>query len=125
MLQDVHFNDPADSNEASYRHHPMDDIEPEQSSQMDELGKALAPILVWTAQSKSIVQMGQRFWVFLYVIRPDLTNGQTLEQFGSFDNKTRQFMDKLVVEFCDNFHIKGRNTRNEETRLECQKSHLS
>lgn len=119
------FYDPADSNAASYSHHPVDDLEPSVSDRdLQAVGFALAKILVWCAEAKTIVALGQRFWVFLYIVRPDLINGQTLEQFGSFNNVTRQAMDKLVQQFQDNVGMKGRNMRSSETRLQCQKSHL-
>lgn len=119
------FSDIANSSAASYYSHPIDEIEPiERNQDLEALGRALAPVLVWCAEAKSLVSMGQRMWVFLYVVRPDLINGQTLDQFGSMDNKTRQAIDKIVQNFQGTFNIKGRNMRSSETRLACQKSHL-
>lgn len=119
------FADPADSSAASYQLHPVDEIEPTpEETDLESVGRSLAKILVWCAESKSIVGLGQRLWVFLYVVRPDLIEGQTLDQFGALDNKTRQAVDKVVQEFQDNFNTKGRNMRSTETRLACQKSHL-
>ena len=119
------FQDVAESVNASYRYHPIEDIEPAtESHDLQAVGESLSKILVWAAEAKSIVALGQRLWVFLYVVRPDLIEGQTLDQFGSQSNQTRQAIDKVVQEFQDNFNIKGRNMRSEETRLACQKSHL-
>lgn len=119
------FKDPADSAAASYQSHPVDDMEPESDSEdLQAVGRALSKVLVWSAEAKSIVALGQRLWVFLYVVRPDLIEGQTLDQFGSQSNKTRQAVDKVVQEFQDNFNIKGRNMRSTETRLACQNAHL-
>jgi len=117
------FKDPADN--AFYRHHPQDDIEPiPESEDIEAVGRALSKILVWASEAKSIVALGQRLWVFLYVVRPDLIEGQTLDQFGSQSNQTRQAVDKVVQEFQDNFNIKGRNMRSTETRLKCQEAQL-
>lgn len=119
------FHDPAESNGASYSHHPMDDMEPEpESVDFRAFGNFLARIYVWVSEARDIVGMGKRQWVQLYVLRPDLIRGQTMDQFGAQDNATRQGMDKLVQEFRATFGIKGRNMRSDETRLKCQNSHL-
>lgn len=120
------FSDVANSSDASYSHHPMEDMEP-QVEQIDfrAFGNFMARVYVWVSESKDLVGLGKRQWVQLYVLRPDLIAGQTLDQFGSLDNVTRQGMDKLVQEFQDTFHIKGRNQRTTETRIQCQRAQLS
>jgi hypothetical protein len=117
-------DDPSTWNNASYEHHPMDDMEPISEKDLAEVGRSLSKILVWMAEPRSIVGYGQRLWVFLYSVRPDLIEGQTLDDFGKLNNATRQAMDKVVQQFQDNFGVKGRNTKRSETRIQCQQSHL-
>lgn len=119
------FHDPADSSEASYVEHPVDEIEPmKECVDFRAFGNFLARVYVWVSEARDIIGLGKRQWVQLYVLRPDLIKGQTMEQFGALDSTTRQGMDKLVQEFRATFKIKGRNMRSDETRLKCQKSQL-
>jgi hypothetical protein len=119
------FHDPADSSAASYSTHPVDQMEPlEESIDFRAFGSFLARVYVWVSEARDIVGMGKRQWVQLYVLRPDLIRGQTMDQFGALDSTSRQGMDKLVQEFRATFGIRGRNMRSDETRLKCQQSHL-
>lgn len=129
------FFDPADSSAASYGshnpdkgEHPINNFEPLEDPSAVHIdfkvyGTLLSRIYVWVSEAKDIVAMGKRQWVQLYIIRPDLIKGQTLDQFGAEDSVTRQGMNKLVQEFRATFGIRGRNMRSDETRLQCQKSH--
>lgn len=122
------FHDAADKPEASYELHPVEQMEPMEEIQVDILvvGNFMAKVYAWVAEgSGDLIQLGKRQWVQLYVLRPDLIQGQTLDSFGGQDGKTRQAMDKLVQDFQRTFHIKARNTRSNETRLNSQRAHLS
>ncbi len=122
------FFDPADSSAASYNSHPVDELEPLDDPSAIHVdfklyGNILSRVYVWVAEARDLVALGKRQWVQLYVLRPDLIKGQTLDQFGALDSVSRQGMDKLVQEFRATFGIRGRNMRSDETRLQCQKSH--
>ncbi len=121
------FADPADRPEASYRRHPVEDMEPELSAneQLAELGEAFQRVLAWAAESGSIVQMGQRMYVMLYILRPALIEGMTLERIGAQSQVTRAAIDKLVVDFRDTFHVRSRPMKSEETRKRCRRAQLS
>ncbi len=74
------FHDPEDSSAASYESHPVEQIEPSAAKDdLEALGRILAPILVWAAEARTLVGLGQRLWVLIYVIRPDLIAGETLD----------------------------------------------
>ena len=122
------FHDPADSNAASYSDHPVNHIEPEDESAVwidfKAWGNLQARIYAWRSQAQNVVNWGYRGWVEVYVMRPDLIQGQTLEMFGNETNVTRQAINKLVQEFRALTGIRGRNMRSNETRLKCQSSHL-
>lgn len=122
------FHDPADLNEASYSSHPMEEMEPLEDKDtvwidFKAFGNLQARIYAWKSLSRDIVGWGYRGWVEVYVMRPDLIQGQTLEMFGDETNVTRQAINKLVLEFRSLTGMRGRNMRSNETRLRCQKAH--
>jgi len=65
----------------------------------------LGRILAYGTESRTIATMGKRFWAICFVLRPDLLDGQTLESFGSQDNKTRQSIEYYVKEFRNTFGL--------------------
>lgn len=123
------FHDPADSNEASYEAHPQDILEPIEDDpsavwiDFKAFGNVQARIYAWRSLAQDVVGWGYRGWVEVYVMRPDLIQGQTLEMFGDETSVTRQAINKLVLEFRSLTGMRGRNMRSDETRLKCQKSH--
>ena len=73
--------DYAESNEASYEHHPVDDIEPvTEGTDFKMLADALTPILVWiTTDFAEEKRRGRpanpynlRLIAFLFCLRPDM-----------------------------------------------------
>jgi hypothetical protein len=107
--------------------HPVDYIEPELSA--DEAKRLVAEwfgrVLVWASQASSLVQMGQRLYVILYVLKPALIEGMTLEAIGAQNQVTRQAIDKLVTDFRDTFGVKSHVMRPEQTRKRCKQSQLT
>lgn len=68
----------------------------------DEIAAAadlLGRLLAYGTQSRSLTTMGKRFWVMCYVLRPDLLEGQTLEDFAAQDGKTYQSIQHYIEEF--------------------------
>ena len=56
-------------------------------------------LLIWIADASTFEDRGLRASVALYCVRPDLINGQTLEQIGSRSGRTRQHVHKLAESF--------------------------
>ena len=127
MRVDNDFADLADSRLACYSRHPVEDIEPE-PTRSDEIAAAaelLQRVMAWAADARSIVQMGQRMYVMLYVLRPSLIEAMTLEQIGEQSQVTRQAIDKLVISFRDTFDIQSRPMKSNNTRNRCRQAQLN
>ncbi len=126
-MQDT-FRDPASSNEASYFRHPMEDIEPEitRDQEIALVAEGFARVLRWASRANSLVQMGQRMYVMLYILRPALIHGMTLEDIGRESRVTRQAIDKLVIDFRDTFQGSQNHVmKSEEARRKCKKAQLN
>ena len=82
-------------------------------------------VLVWLSEGNSTVEIGQKCLACLYVLRPDLIGGATLEQIGRQSSVTRAAIDKHVNEFRDTFGVMGFNNRSENTRSRCHKAQLN
>ena len=129
------FHDPADSNAASYGSndpdkgsHPINEIDPivadKEAEDFRNLGRVLAPVLVWVCQATTFADIGMRFKVFAYLLRSDLIGGATLEEIGGQNGVTRQAVNKLARDFEKTFGVHGINQRKAETRQKCRSSHL-
>ena len=65
-----------------------------------ELAKeVLCRLFIWIADAPTLEDRGLRASVTLYVVRPDLLNGATLEQIGEATGRTRQWVHTLVDSF--------------------------
>ena len=120
------FADPADSKEASYSRHPVEDMEPELST-ADEFAIAqeyLARLWVWQTSGGTLRTFCQRSTIACLLIRPDLMNGVSLETLGEFFGVTRANMDKLAIDFRRTLHAKGAHQKSDNTRKRCQQSQL-
>jgi hypothetical protein len=56
-------------------------------------------LLIWIADGSILDDRGLRASVALYCVRPDLVDGQTLEQIGARSGRTRQHVHKLAGSF--------------------------
>lgn len=61
--------------------------------------EVICRLLLWTADAPTLEDRGLRVSVALYVVRPDLINGETLEQIGEQTGRTRQWVHKLTDSF--------------------------
>jgi len=61
--------------------------------------EVLRRVLIWMADAPTLADRGLRTSVALYCIRPDLIDGQTLEQIGTRAGRTRQAVHKLADSF--------------------------
>jgi hypothetical protein len=107
--------------------HPVDFIEPELNREqlLSHVAEMFGSVLHWASQAKSLVQMGQRMYVMLYVLRPALIEGMTLANIGKQNAVTRQAVDKLITDFRLTFGVTGRTMRSDETRRRCRASQLN
>lgn len=110
--------------EPSYWSHPVEEMEPIlNDNEMGAVAERFGRVLEWASRGSSLVAMGQRMYVMLYILRPALINGMTLEQIGNQNAVTRQMVDKLICDFRDTFGgIQTRNERSERTRARCRKT---
>ena len=75
-----------------------DPIDPRQEARTIAL-EVICRLLIWMADGDSLKDRGLRASVALYCVRPDLLNGQTLEQIGTRSGLSRQAVYKLAVSF--------------------------
>lgn len=65
--------------------------------------------------------IGHRALAVIYVLRPDLLDGQPLEVLGADSGITRQALSKLVSQFRDCFGgVRNRTMKSDETRARCR-----
>lgn len=65
--------------------------------------------------------IGHRTLAAIYVLRPDLLDGQPLEVLGEGSGITRQALSKLVSQFRDCFGgVRNRTMKSDETRARCR-----
>jgi len=82
-------------------------------------------IMEWTRRGTSLSQIGQRVWVVAYILAPAVIGSATLQLIGSFTNKTRQAVNKIVQDFRDTFGgVRSRAMRDDSTRLLCKIAQL-
>jgi hypothetical protein len=74
-------------------------IDPRQEARGFTL-EVICRLLIWMADGATLDDRGLRATVALYCVRPDLVDGQTLEQIGDGTGRTRQHVHKLAVSFC-------------------------
>ena len=61
--------------------------------------EVICRLLLWMADGATLEDRGLRTSVALYCVRPDLVDGQTLEQIGTKSGRTRQTVHKLAESF--------------------------
>lgn len=101
-------------NEAVTRETPRDVLEkaeriPEPSH--EELAFALGRLLVWMIDGKTLAMIGQRTLIVAAKLRPDLSNGATLEQIAKRRGNGKSQAHKLAVQFTRTFGIVGINDK--------------
>jgi len=62
-------------------------------------------LLVWMADAPTLEKRGLRATVALHCLRPDLTNGETLENIGDKAGCTRQSIHTLARDFRKNMNL--------------------
>lgn len=107
--------------------HPVDFIEPELTNQelLSHVAEMFGSVLHWISQAKSMLAMGLRAYAVLYILRPGLIDGITLEAIGKQCGVTRQAVDKLLTNFRETFGVAGRTMRSDTTRKRCRHSQLN
>jgi len=83
---------------------PAEDC-PEPQDEVSIAADMLGRLLAYGTQSRSVSTMGKRFWAMVYVLRPDLLDGQTMESFGRQSSASRQSIEQYVREFRMTFGI--------------------
>lgn len=56
-------------------------------------------LLLWMADAPTIEERGLRTSAALFCVRPDLMNGETLEEIGRRSGRTKQYVHKLTDSF--------------------------
>jgi hypothetical protein len=88
---------------------------------MELTGKVFGPVLEWIRCGNRISELGERIMMLIYVLRPDLVDGNTLAELGKITNKTRQAKDKLANCLRDTYsNIKTHVMRGNVTRTRCR-----
>lgn len=88
-------NSPMKANDDSFFAEPLDPRHEARELALEVLRR----LLIWMADAPTLADRGLRTSVALYCIRPDLIDGQTLEQIGARAGHTRQAMHKLADSF--------------------------
>jgi len=71
----------------------------EEPDEIQQLADGLGRILAYLTQTRTLNGMGKRCWAMAYVLRPDLLDGQTLEDIGRQNGVTKQSIEHYVREF--------------------------
>lgn len=73
-------------------------VDPHQEARTIAL-EVICRLMIWIADATTFEDRGLRASVALYCVRPDLIDGQTLEQIGGRSGRTRQHLFKLAESF--------------------------
>lgn len=104
--------------DAATSHHPVDDMEPIDDTRGD-LADALVRVVVWQISGGSISKIAAR--TMLLATALDIgANNLTYEDIASACGITRGGVQLMAIEIEDQFGIKTRNSRKQETRTRCK-----
>ncbi len=116
---------PIRDDDAAIDHHPVDDIEPQEDSRGD-LAEALVRVVVWQISGGSANKIAAR--TLLLATAVDVgANDLTYEDIAQATGVSRGGVQLMARELENQFGIRTRNARKEETRTRCriaQKSRL-
>jgi hypothetical protein len=76
----------------------LDSVDPRQEARTVAL-EVICRLLLWIADAEIIEDRGLRASIALYCVRPDLIDGETLEQLGDESGRTKQHVHKLAESF--------------------------
>lgn len=83
--------------------HPVDFMEPEQKDALANIfatmAEMLTPMFLFMGKARTRQTAGDRLWVVLYVVRPDLNGGETVAAYASRVGLRETHLWNLVAEF--------------------------